>query len=189
MEEKLLSGEDAGETQQQPATQAPEKPAGAPSQEKEFDPQQMIEGSTYLIIEESPQASIKLYTHKLGDGYEGLLISRLNPKQLARQHEGIDGSLYWLTTVKASQQPSVSGLQELSILISNFIDKNKKTVILLDGLEYLVSNNDYSIVLRLIQQVRDKVSTGDSILLIPVNPSALNEKELTLLKRECSRLK
>jgi len=148
----------------------------------------LMEGSTYLLTEEEPVKTLKLYERKTSEGYEGLLITRSNPKQLKKKNPDIEGGLYWLTTVKATDQPSVSGLQELSIMISNFIDEHEKSAIVLDGLEYLVSNNDYSIVLRLVQQIRDKVSTSDAILLIPVNPNALDKKQLTLLKRECNHI-
>jgi len=147
-------------------------------------------GATYLLHEEKPRRSVELFIHELKGGLKGLYITRSNPKQVRREHDLGDAKVCWLTGVKATDDIiSVSGLQELSILVSNFIDENSRSVILLDGVEYLVSNNDFSIVLRLIQQIRDKVSTSESKMLIPVNPNALDSKQLTLLERECRAIK
>jgi archaellum biogenesis ATPase FlaH len=65
-----------------------------------------------------------------------------------------------------------------------FIDKNNKAVILLDGIEYLISNNGFNPVLRFIRRLIDKISETSSILLIGVGSKAMNEQELNLLERE-----
>lgn len=174
-----------------PTAAQPEKPPITTEPEKKeinIEEAELNPGSTYLITEEKPEQTLKLYKKYSGQDYTGLLLSRMNPQRLKDANPDIQGDMYWLTTVKSTDQPVLSGLQELSILVSNFIDANDKSVILLDGLEYLISNNDYGIVLRLIQQVRDKVSTSNAILVIPVNPEALSDKELTLLKRETSSI-
>lgn len=143
-------------------------------------------GTTYLLLEERPERSISLFTKERKAGLTGLMISRSNPKKMRDKYDMEGVKICWLTGVRAGEQETtIAGLQELSILVSNYIDKNHKSVVLLDGLEYLVSNNEFPIVLRLIQQIRDKVSTSESKMLIPVNPNALDSKQLTLLKREC----
>jgi hypothetical protein len=147
-------------------------------------------GATYLMLEENPQRSINLYLNEMKAGMNGLYITRSNPHQVKKEFDLGDSKVCWLTGVRASDEiVSISGLQELSILISNSIDENPKTVIFLDGVEYLVSNNEFPIVLRLIQQIRDKVSTSESKMIIPVNPNALEGRQLTLLGRECKMLK
>ncbi|MBD3389159.1 MAG: DUF835 domain-containing protein [Candidatus Altiarchaeales archaeon] len=147
-------------------------------------------GSTYLLLEERPDKSVKLFQKGLEDGSKGMYITRSNPRKVRDRHDLGDTTICWLTNVQADGDIiSVSGLQDLSILVSNFIDENEGSVILLDGLEYLVSNNDFPIVLRLVQQIRDKVSTSESKMLIPLNPKALDSKQLTLLERECQTIR
>jgi len=147
-------------------------------------------GATYLLHEEKPRKSVNLFIRELKKGLKGLYITRSNPKQVRTEYDLGDSSVYWLTRVKTGDDTyAISGIHELSILISNFIDENKNGVVLLDGIEYLVSNTDFPMVLRLIQQMRDKVSTSESKMLIPVNPEALDSKQLTLLERECRTIK
>ena len=62
-------------------------------------------------------------------------------------------------------------------------------MLLLDGLEYLISNNAFNPVLRFLRRLIDKISETESILLISVSPKAINEQELKLLEREMKPLK
>jgi len=151
---------------------------------------EMDSGSTYLLLETKPERSISVFISEMKKGNKGLYITRSNPNQVKKKYDLAGAKVCWLTGVRASEDIiSISGLQELSILVSNFIDENHQSIILLDGVEYLISNNDFSIVLRLLQQIRDKVSTSESKLLIPLNPNALESRQLTLLERECHTLR
>ena len=62
--------------------------------------------------------------------------------------------------------------------------KNNEGVILLDGFEYLISNNIFNLILRFLRRLIYKISETESILLIGVSPRAINEQELKLLERE-----
>lgn len=52
-----------------------------------------------------------------------------------------------------------------------FLDAKRKAAVLLDGLEYLIVQNDFI-----------------SVMLIPVNPDALEQKQLGILERDCVRM-
>jgi len=157
------------------------KAAGAPE-----DKYALEAGATYVFLEQSPNKSVGLFIKEVKSGSSGLYITRSNPAHVRKKFELGDSKVCWLTGVKSSNDvSSISGLQELSILVSNSIDENCRTVILLDGIEYLISNNDFPIVLRLIQQIRDKVSTSESKMIIPLNQNALEPRQLTLIEREC----
>ena len=62
--------------------------------------------------------------------------------------------------------------------------ERSKADILLDGLEYLITNNNFLTVLRLVQSLRDQVAINHSILLVAMNPSTLDAHELNLLEKE-----
>ena len=68
--------------------------------------------------------------------------------------------------------------------VEHFISAGQNPVVLLDGFEYLVSHNDFQSVLALIHDLNENVSIRESILLIPLDPKALNEREFALLRRE-----
>ncbi len=59
-----------------------------------------------------------------------------------------------------------------------------KSIVMIDGFEYLVSNNTFTAVLHMLQTLKDKISMGESMLIIPVNPKCFAEKEMSMLRME-----
>ena len=55
---------------------------------------------------------------------------------------------------------------------------------MLSGLEYLITQNNYSSVLKLIQLLNEQIAIRDSILIVPISPHTLEQKDLKLIERE-----
>ena len=55
---------------------------------------------------------------------------------------------------------------------------------ILDGLEYLISRFEFDIVYTFIQEIRFDFVAKRGILLIPVHPQTLSEREMALLTSE-----
>lgn len=75
------------------------------------------------------------------------------------------------------------------ILAAGNVDENggtglNKSIVMIDGFEYLVSNNAFTAVLHMLQTLKDKISMGESMLIIPVNPKCFDEKEMSMLRME-----
>ena len=64
-----------------------------------------------------------------------------------------------------------------------FIEANHKSVVLLDGLEYLISLNTYDRMLQFMHQLRDVVVTNECVMLVPMDPRTVGQRELALLER------
>ncbi len=71
----------------------------------------------------------------------------------------------------------------LVTVISSFIERYRKCVVLIDGLEYLVINNGFQQVLRFVEHINEQVMQSASTVIIPISPSAFSEQELALLER------
>ena len=72
--------------------------------------------------------------------------------------------------------------------VEHFIEVSEKSIVLLDGFEYLVSHNDFGSVLALLHDLNESVVMRDSILLVPFDPTAFNEREIALVRREVKLL-
>jgi hypothetical protein len=165
-------------------------PAQDETIEQEEPEIELESGTTYLVFDQKTSKAIKVYIKEIRSGARGLFISRSNPNQVKKKYYLGDSKVVWLTSVQSDlEMDSITGLQELSILVSRFIDDNKQSIILLEGIEYLISNNNFPVVLRLIQQLRDKVSTSESKMIIPLNPNTLEDKQISLLENECQTIK
>ena len=159
-------------------------------------PSRLSKGATYLIRDGGLDATFALFRSLIQKGAKGLCILRTHPSAIMKKY-GIDCLMVWLTKAEVSSSPDREGkfageflspteLPRLATLIKNFLTENKDTVIFLEGLEYLITQNDFKSVLRFLQLLKDQVTLAESILLMPLDPSALDEKDFKLLERETS---
>jgi hypothetical protein len=91
-----------------------------------------------------------------------------------------------------SEEPNTEYLNpnkmaELSAITSNFITHcrgNGGGIILLNGVEYLASQNDFHSVLRYFQSLNDRLPESRCKVIVPVDPKALSLQQLHLLRKE-----
>ena len=142
-------------------------------------------GLTYLVLEENPIHSFEIFRDLVTHGAQGLCITRKPPKNVMVEYGLEKTPILWLSRV-ANQKNCVrpSPPENVAMAVEHFIGVGENSVVLLDGVEYLIAHNDFASVLALLHDLNENVSLRDSILLIPVDPRALNEKEFALIKRE-----
>jgi len=153
----------------------------------QFDDDYSIEERTSYLIEESkPLISINIFNHAIKSGRKALCITRQNPKRLRDRFNWKNIPIIWLTNNNLEKEHCIdpTNLSRLSIEIVNFIKESKNGIILLEGLEYLISQNSYQIILRFIQLINDKIMLSNSIIIVPMDPLILSERELHLLERD-----
>ena len=61
--------------------------------------------------------------------------------------------------------------------------RNKNSVVMLDGIEYLTLFNEFQKVQMFVEEVNDMIMTSGSILLMPVDPDALDTRSIARLSR------
>ena len=155
----------------------------------------LTSGRSYVVEEAPPNISFDAFVNIVSttssNGCKkmmGLAVSRQHP-DLIRQKYGLETTpIYWLATRTGQDVISPTNLGILTHTLIQFIAENPCGVILLDGIEYLVSNNDFNKVLRVIDQVNDHVSQSKAVMVIPVDPRAFEPKELALLERNMEKI-
>ncbi len=142
-------------------------------------------GRTYLVEEERPMNCFKLLQGSLKGDRNGLVITRTNPNRVREKMNIRKGRIIWLTDRDSTTEETISPtLERLVFVIEEFIEESKEGPILLDGLEYLISNNSFESVLRFLRQLIDEVSESACVLLVSTSPKTLKERELKILERE-----
>lgn len=151
-------------------------------------------GHSYVVEESPPDISFDAFVNIVSTGDTqgkrpvGLAVSRQH-SDLIRQKYGLESTpIYWLATRTGQDVISPTNLGILTHTLVQFIEDSPGGIILLDGIEYLVSNNDFSKVLRTIDQVNDHISQSQAVMIIPVDPRAFDQKELALLERNMEKL-
>ncbi len=61
---------------------------------------------------------------------------------------------------------------------------HRKSIVMIDGLEYLITNNNFNAVKNIITLLKDKISEGDSALVVPIDPKTLSKQQIHQLRQE-----
>lgn len=148
-------------------------------------PQELKPGRSYLVEEDRPEQAYELLAKGLSGNKGGLLITRTNPKRV-RERFSLDAvRVLWLTDREESKEETIPpALERIVYEIEGFMSKHPQGSVMLDGLEYLVSNNSFDAVLRFVRRLVDTVSEGRHIFLISLGPATVKEQELKMLERE-----
>ncbi len=139
-------------------------------------------GRSYIIEVEGASQGLELVS-KTSDESETFIISRLNPTRVRNEFGLQNADIHWLTSKESeTYQTMTPNLEQLSWKLDQVIRKHD--IILLDGLEYLISNTSFDATLQFLRHTIDEVSETDTIFLVIVSPAALEKKQISLLKRE-----
>ncbi len=148
----------------------------------------LVPGTTYVIEEDKPVKSLRAFSDLVDRGVEGLCISRYHPEKLMERYGLSPNRVIWLTQ-SAGIEPQYrhvdpTNFPRLSSMISDFLSKANEPLVLLEGLGYLITQSNYESVLRFVQSQRDVVALKKGILIIHIDPLALDTKERHRLESE-----
>lgn len=145
-------------------------------------------GRGYIV--EDPQSVFSfdilanlLSTTDNGDRLRGFVVSRQHPN-LLREKFGLENTpIIWLATQAGENIIDPTSLGLLVHAVMGFLSKTKNGVVLIDGIEYLVTNNDFKKVVRMLEQINDFIMQYQGYLIVPIDPRAFEERELAILQR------
>ncbi|MFW5946186.1 MAG: DUF835 domain-containing protein [Candidatus Natronoplasma sp.] len=137
-------------------------------------------GSTCLLETEEEASTFEVFRSLLDDR-PGLCITKKTPASIKDKY-GLDRVQFG--HLSTSEDPTTIGPKELNLLaltIKKFVSEDRG-VVLFEGIDYLIAENDISSVIRFIHSTQDRISGGSSMMLIVLNTSELDERDLRLLK-------
>jgi len=146
------------------------------------------EGRSYIVKERKPDGAMSHFVKMLGRGYSGLVISRQHPDNVHRKYK-LDGvRLVWLSTTLGQDYIDPHNLSSITNLAGVFLNGNGKSVVLLDGIEYLTVHNDFGRVLKFMEYLNELVMQRQAILLISLDDRAFEPRQIALLERNATVL-
>ncbi len=147
-------------------------------------PMDIEKGVCYLVKEKKPDVSYRLFEVLLEQKLPGLIVTRQYPERVRRERELSEARIIWLSHTPGEDFHNPTAIGTLAKVLQKFIDDNNgEGVILLDGLEFLIINNGFLQTLMFVEHVNEFIMQHRAILLLPVSPETLEEKELALLER------
>jgi len=139
--------------------------------------------NTYVIWSTDSRRGYELIVQGLGEGLEGLIISRKPPNTIKPTYGLKNTAIIWLSTSPGSEtiHPANTGI--LTDTIVRFLAKGKNAIILLDGFESIVTYTDFNKALITLDHLKDLTVANDSRLIVTIDKRALSEKEAALIEK------
>lgn len=144
-------------------------------------------GNNYYVNESAPRSSIRVFNELTRRGIPGLIITRTPTKKAEEQWALKNSKIIWLCSGRGEDylQPV---LEKISHTIFEFINGNQQSVILLDGLEYIINNNDFLKTLNFMDKMKEIVAINNSIFILPMSSAIFSEKEMALLGKNAAEI-
>ena len=147
------------------------------------EPRRLEGGRSYIVKERKPGKAWDLFERMLDGGYEGLYVTRQHPNHVENAHGPRTLKIVWLSTTLGRDYVDPHNLNALTNLINGFVDPSRRTIILIDGLEYLRLNNEAERVLKFVEVLDEIVMQRQGVLLLSLDDRAFDPKELAFLER------
>ncbi len=139
--------------------------------------------STYYFKEDKPDKTFDCFVDQVMHGKEGLSITRTYPDQIRKNYGLSRTPIIWLTQTPTEKFKYIkpTSLVQLANIIEEFINESDDNLIMIDGVDYLITQNTFQEVLKFFQNLVEKVALLNSILVLSLNHNTMENKEFNLL--------
>jgi len=141
-------------------------------------------GTSYLLPDEKADRAFQILASEISRGTKALVIARLYPDEVRRRYGLKDLPVLWLSRGYGKETVNPTNLGALVQDIERFMSGKEESVVLLDGLEYLLIQNDAQKVVKFVQVLVDSASVHHSKVLISFDVKSVNEAVRALLTRD-----
>ena len=114
---------------------------------------------------------------------QGLVVTRRHPSEIRIDYLIQTTPVIWLSSIPGKDNMDPVKLSLLTDMIVNFLENSDNSVVLVEGMEYLMTANDFPKVLRAVDRWSEVVMATSARLVISLDPRAFDEKELALIER------
>jgi len=90
----------------------------------------------------------------------------------------------WLTRIEAPNGVDPSKLHVIQGRVLEFLAGKRNSLVVLDGIEYLLLHNDFKGLVKFLTSLKDHVLLYDSLLIVILDPKILDRRQHSVLLRE-----
>ncbi len=107
----------------------------------------------------------------------------MHPDLFTIRSETTKPEMVWLSERIGENNIPPEQLGRLTNRIVRFLEGKNRPIVLLDGIEYLCTYNEFSKVQMMIEHINDRVMETRGIFLVPVDPRSFDIRSLARLRR------
>jgi hypothetical protein len=138
-------------------------------------------GKVFLARDKNDKTSFSMFKY-LTSVLPGLAVVRVNPATLGYSKEGV--KFIWLSESEGENCINPSDIEDLYNEIKEFVKKQKEGIILLQGIDYIISGTNFKTLLRILRLLKDELSSSNNLIIVSFNQDLLNKEEAEKLKSE-----
>jgi hypothetical protein len=151
----------------------------------------IVRGGDAYLLEESTDTrgrGYEILKELVRQGYLGLCISRTEPTKLAERYAFEPGTLvYWLTAERRGERDLRPAPEYLVNQVKSFVDaaEGKNGVILLDGLEFLITyaGDQFDTYLKALRRIADLVAQSRTVFVVVYDAEVFPPERVALIRR------
>ena len=138
----------------------------------------------YIVLEKEAEKSFEIFLDLVTHGIPGFVVSREHPQKQKSKYHLVKTPVMWLSRFDTEDTINPDSLSKLVYIVTDFTRRSTESVILMDGLEYLISQLGFDTTLTHLQELKDIVVMYNSRLIIPLHREVLSQKEYSTLEKE-----
>ncbi len=137
-----------------------------------------------LLVEGYPRYGFQVLSRMLDGHRKGICITRLHPDYVVQKF-GLRGvKCYWLSGCKGKDVLSPKSLSQMIRTLKAGVRTDKKAVVFLDGLEYLLIWNDMGKIMDSLSEIDSALADSDAEMLVCIDPLTFEQRDLDILYQE-----
>lgn len=144
----------------------------------------LLSGHCDLVKGKKADAAYRMFMGEMESGSRGMIITNLHPGQVKERYGSVKAQIMWLSSQPGHDRLDPTALTIIQHTMIDFLQKGDKSVLLLDGLDHLISENHLEKVLKLIYAVHDAVVVSGAKLIVPIDPLTIDNKDLAFIEKE-----
>jgi hypothetical protein len=141
-------------------------------------------GESYLLEGEKPTRAFELLKQlSTAQDTPCMCITSTAPAHAKRKYGLEKVKVIWLSKQEVKDSISPGDLDILRDAIMGFIKRHKGGAVLLDGIEQLIATNGFELTLKFLYDVSEGIALRQAMLIISLNPRAIEDKQLATLEQ------
>ena len=145
----------------------------------------MPEGTVHFLASEDQSFAFNIAREMVAAGYQGLCISTRPPDKIEHLYGLTNVDHRWITTSNTDDKRALPiSLEHIMRDIREYLKDHNESLVMLDGIELLISRLGFENVQRFLHVLKDEISTTKTRMMITIDPKAIDAQRLALLKRE-----
>ena len=142
------------------------------------------EGQTYLVKEKRPEIGFRTLKGLAARNVPTMIVTYQATDRVRQDTGLVDTKILRLSHSTGREVLSPTAVPALAKAIEHFIEGNEgRGAIMLDGLEYLIANNGFREAVLFLEHLNEFILQRRAILIVPLAPDAVSDREFALLER------